>query len=88
MEVVELFVKFHILRHSFRHTRHRLIYSCGVSVEEFVCQEKLRSKEEISQRIINLAAIERGDQKQTENFLTQPSRFEHEVDEVLTPYHY
>ena len=88
MEVVELVVKFHTLGHSFRHTRHRLIYSCGVSVEEFVYQEKLRIRDEISRRIMNGAAFARRDQNQTGNLRSQPIRFEYEVDEIHTPYHY
>ena len=88
VEVVELIVTVQIIGHSFRHTRHRLIYSCGVSVEEFECQEKLRTADEISRRIMNGAVIARRDQKQTENLRSQPSIFEYEVDEVLNPYHY
>ena len=63
VEVFELIVNFHVLGHSFRHTRHRLIYSCGVSVEEFRCQEKLRTADEISRRIMNGAVIARRDQR-------------------------
>ena len=88
MEVVELIIKIHILGHSFRHTRHPLIYSRGVSVEELVCREKLRTADEISRLVMNGAAIARRDEKQTENMRSKPSRFEHEVDEVLTLYHY
>jgi hypothetical protein len=63
VEVTGLVVKVHILGHSFRHTRHPMFYSCGVSVEELVCQEKLRTADEISRRIIDGAAIARRNHK-------------------------
>ena len=85
MEVVELFVKVRIIDHPFRQTRHPLVYSCGVSVEELVCQEKLRTTDEISRRVMNGAAVARNYEKKTENLKIQPSRFEDEVNEILTP---
>ena len=75
MEVVELFIKVHILDHSLRHNRHPLIYSCGVSVEELMCLEKLWTLDEISRRIMIGAAIARMDQKQTERMRSQRNRF-------------
>jgi len=74
VEVVELVVQAHILGHSFRHTRYPLIYSFGVLVTEVVFREKLRTKDEISRRNMNFAAIARNNQKETENLRSQPSR--------------
>jgi hypothetical protein len=63
VEVIKLVVKVHILCHSFRRTRHPMFYSCGVSVEELVYQEKLRTDDEILRRIIDCAAIARRNHK-------------------------
>ena len=76
VEVVELVVQVRILGHSFRHTRHPLIYSFGLLVKEVVCLEKLRTKDEISRRNMNFAAIARNNKKEKENLRSQPSRFD------------
>ena len=80
VEVIEFFVKVRLTGHPFRQ-----IYSCGVSVEELVCQEKLRTTNENAWRNMNRAATARRDEKKTENLRIQPSRFEDEVNEILTP---
>jgi hypothetical protein len=76
VEVVELFVQFHILGHCFCQNRHPLNYPFGVSVKEVVCREKMWTKDEISPRNMNFAAIASNNQKETENLRSQPSGFD------------
>jgi hypothetical protein len=63
VEAVEMVVEVHIFGYAFPHSGHLLIHSCGVSVEKLVFQEKQRTADEISQRIMNGAAIARRDKK-------------------------
>jgi hypothetical protein len=57
-------------------------------LKELVFQEKLRTADEMSRRIMDGAAVARRNQKQKERMRKQRKRFEHEVDEVRTPSHY
>ena len=50
VDVVELVVKVRIFGHPVLHNLHPLIYSCGVSVKELVCQENLRTADGVSRR--------------------------------------
>ena len=84
LEVFELFVKIRVLCQPVIHILYPLIYFCGVSVKELVCQEELQTTDEISRRIMSGAAVARRDQKQKEKMRSQRNRFEPEVDQVCT----
>jgi hypothetical protein len=60
----------------------------GERVKYLVCQVKLRTANERSRRFMDGAAFAQRNQKQTESMRIQPGSFEHEVDQLRTPYHY
>jgi hypothetical protein len=86
--MVELVVKVRILGRPVRHNDTPWFILFGGGGEGVVCQERLRTADEISRRIMEGAAFARKNQKKTERMRSQRRRFEHEVDNVRTPCQY